>query len=85
MFGFTFVIRLVVFLQAFEKFSVEKDVAEHIKKMFDQKYGPTWHCIVGKNFGNHSSFLCFFFFVLFSLLEWLRIGDLRFDVSFYFI
>ncbi|KAL8481488.1 hypothetical protein ACS0TY_027843 [Phlomoides rotata] len=48
---------------AFEKFNVEKDVAEHIKKMFDQKYGPTWHCIVGKNFGNqtsnHLSFLCF--------------------------
>ncbi|KAG6393404.1 hypothetical protein SASPL_147645 [Salvia splendens] len=36
---------------AFEKFSVEKDVAEHIKKTFDKKYGPTWHCIVGKNFG----------------------------------
>ncbi|KAG6435450.1 hypothetical protein SASPL_100324 [Salvia splendens] len=35
---------------AFEKFSVEKDVAEHIKKTFDKKYGPTWHCIVGKNF-----------------------------------
>ncbi|XP_057772370.1 uncharacterized protein LOC130991931 [Salvia miltiorrhiza] len=38
---------------AFEKFSVEKDVAEHIKKMFDKKYGPTWHCIVGKNFGSY--------------------------------
>ncbi|KAL0348652.1 UNVERIFIED_CONTAM: Dynein light chain 2, cytoplasmic [Sesamum angustifolium] len=35
---------------AFEKHNVEKDVAEHIKKMFDKKYGPTWHCIVGKNF-----------------------------------
>ncbi|KAL3655526.1 Dynein light chain 1, cytoplasmic [Castilleja foliolosa] len=31
--------------------AVEKDVAEHIKKMFDKKYDPTWHCIVGKNFG----------------------------------
>ncbi|KAL7104910.1 hypothetical protein ACP275_07G012000 [Erythranthe tilingii] len=38
---------------AFEKNNVEKDVAEHIKKMFDQKYGPTWHCIVGKNFGSY--------------------------------
>ncbi|KAG6414445.1 hypothetical protein SASPL_127167 [Salvia splendens] len=36
---------------AFEKFSVEKDVAEHIKKTFDKKYCPIWHCIVGKNFG----------------------------------
>ncbi|GFP95731.1 dynein light chain 2 cytoplasmic [Phtheirospermum japonicum] len=37
---------------AFENYNVEKDVAEHIKKMFDKKYNPTWHCIVGKNFGN---------------------------------
>ncbi|GJT10873.1 pol polyprotein [Tanacetum coccineum] len=39
-------------ITAFEKCSVEKDVAEQIKKEFDVKYGPTWHCIVGKNFGN---------------------------------
>ncbi|KAK6161091.1 hypothetical protein DH2020_004472 [Rehmannia glutinosa] len=38
---------------AFENYNVEKDVAEHIKKMFDKKYGPTWHCIVGKNFGSY--------------------------------
>lgn len=41
-----------VFEQAFEKNSVEKDVAERIKKDFDKKHGPTWHCIVGSNFGN---------------------------------
>ncbi|KAL2530530.1 Dynein light chain type 1 family protein [Forsythia ovata] len=40
-------------IAAFEKCSVEKEVAEHIKKMFDNKYGPTWHCIVGKNFGSY--------------------------------
>nr|GMD63627.1 dynein light chain 1, cytoplasmic [Ipomoea batatas]GMD66333.1 dynein light chain 1, cytoplasmic [Ipomoea batatas]GMD68531.1 dynein light chain 1, cytoplasmic [Ipomoea batatas] len=39
-------------IAAFEKNSVEKDVAEHIKKEFDKKHGPTWHCIVGKNFGS---------------------------------
>lgn len=37
--------------QAFEKHNVEKDVAEQIKKEFDKKHGPTWHCIVGRNFG----------------------------------
>ncbi|CAK9145593.1 unnamed protein product [Ilex paraguariensis] len=37
-------------IAAFEKNSVEKDVAEQIKKEFDKKHGPTWHCIVGKNF-----------------------------------
>ncbi|KAK6930190.1 Dynein light chain, type 1/2 [Dillenia turbinata] len=38
---------------AFDKYSVEKDVAEHIKKEFDKKHGPTWHCIVGRNFGSY--------------------------------
>ncbi|KAL7220720.1 hypothetical protein ACSBR2_013580 [Camellia fascicularis] len=40
-------------ISAFEKNNVEKDVAEHIKKEFDRKHGPTWHCIVGKNFGSY--------------------------------
>uniref|UniRef100_A0A7N0T2B4 Dynein light chain n=1 Tax=Kalanchoe fedtschenkoi TaxID=63787 RepID=A0A7N0T2B4_KALFE len=38
---------------AFEQHSVEKDVAEFIKKEFDTKHGPTWHCIVGRNFGSY--------------------------------
>ncbi|XP_075511605.1 uncharacterized protein LOC142547283 isoform X2 [Primulina tabacum] len=42
-----------VAIAAFEKHNVEKDVAESIKKVFDKKHGPTWHCIVGKNFGEH--------------------------------
>nr|XP_019706126.1 dynein light chain 1, cytoplasmic-like [Elaeis guineensis] len=37
---------------AFEKYTVEKDIAEYIKKEFDKNHGPTWHCIVGRNFGN---------------------------------
>ncbi|OWM71211.1 hypothetical protein CDL15_Pgr011338 [Punica granatum] len=45
---------------AFEKHGVEKDVAEHIKKEFDKKHGPTWHCIVGKNFGNPLPSLSYF-------------------------
>mmetsp|Transcript_51889 Transcript_51889/g.82778 ORF Transcript_51889/g.82778 Transcript_51889/m.82778 type:complete len:93 (+) Transcript_51889:171-449(+) len=39
--------------QAMEKFSVEKDVAAYIKKEFDKKHNPTWHCIVGRNFGSY--------------------------------
>ncbi len=31
--------------------SVEKDIAASVKKQMDSKYGPTWHCIVGRNFG----------------------------------
>ncbi|CDO98845.1 unnamed protein product [Coffea canephora] len=40
-------------IAAFEKNGVEKDVAEHIKKEFDKRHGPTWHCIVGRNFGSY--------------------------------
>ncbi|XP_015573255.1 dynein light chain 2, cytoplasmic [Ricinus communis] len=40
-------------IAAFEKNNVEKDVAEHIKKEFDRRHGPTWHCIVGRNFGSY--------------------------------
>lgn len=40
-------------IAAFEKHNVEKDVAEYIKKEFDKNHGPTWHCIVGKNFGSY--------------------------------
>uniref|UniRef100_A0A803MM51 Dynein light chain 1, cytoplasmic n=1 Tax=Chenopodium quinoa TaxID=63459 RepID=A0A803MM51_CHEQI len=42
---------LDIAIAAFEKVNVEKDVAESIKKEFDKKHGPTWHCIVGRNFG----------------------------------
>jgi len=38
---------------ALEKFNIEKDIAAFIKKEFDKKYSPTWHCIVGRNFGSY--------------------------------
>lgn len=38
---------------ALSKYGIEKDVAAHIKKEFDKKYHPTWHCIVGRNFGSY--------------------------------
>ncbi len=36
---------------AMERFSIEKDIAAHIKKEMDKKFNPTWHCVVGRNFG----------------------------------
>ncbi|EFN51855.1 hypothetical protein CHLNCDRAFT_27579 [Chlorella variabilis] len=39
--------------QALDKFTIEKDVAAYIKKEFDSKHNPTWHCIVGRNFGSY--------------------------------
>ncbi|KAL3314540.1 Dynein light chain 2, cytoplasmic [Cichlidogyrus casuarinus] len=38
---------------AMDKYAIEKDIAAFIKKEFDRKYNPTWHCIVGRNFGSY--------------------------------
>ena len=38
--------------QAIQKYNVEKDIASYIKKEFDKHHNPTWHCIVGRNFGS---------------------------------
>lgn len=59
--------------EAMAKFTIEKDIAQHIKRtvsldfypeschrarlrsretQFDERKGPTWHCIVGRNFGS---------------------------------
>jgi dynein light chain LC8-type len=40
-------------LTALEKYTVEKDIAAEVKKEFDKKFGPTWHVVVGKNFGSY--------------------------------
>lgn len=41
--------------EALKRYSVEKDIATYIKKEFDKKYGPNWHCIVGRSFGSFVS------------------------------
>ncbi|KAH9912104.1 AIP3-domain-containing protein [Epithele typhae] len=38
---------------ALEKYNIEKDIAAQIKKEFDRQHGPTWHVVVGKNFGSY--------------------------------
>ena len=38
---------------ALEKYNIEKDIAAFIKKEFDRKYNPTWHAVVGRNFGSY--------------------------------
>lgn len=50
-------------------------MAESIKKEFDKRHGPTWHCIVGRNFGNFKTL--FLFFPLLGLLYfyfWASLG-----------
>lgn len=32
-------------------YSTRKDVAAFVKRSFDEKYGPLWHCVVGRDFG----------------------------------
>ncbi|VDM34166.1 unnamed protein product [Hydatigera taeniaeformis] len=39
---------------AMNQFTIEKDIAAYLKKEFDKLYSPTWHCIVGRNFGRDS-------------------------------
>ncbi|ODV94716.1 hypothetical protein PACTADRAFT_3600 [Pachysolen tannophilus NRRL Y-2460] len=40
-------------LIAVKKFTVEKEIANYLKKEMDALCGPMWHCIVGKNFGSY--------------------------------
>ncbi|KNC48044.1 dynein light chain 1, cytoplasmic [Thecamonas trahens ATCC 50062] len=45
-------------MAALDRHSIEKDIAAHIKKEdlsihSDRKHHPTWHCIVGRNFGSY--------------------------------
>ena len=39
--------------EAIEKCKIENEIATYLKKKFDEKYGGSWNCIVGKNFGSH--------------------------------
>ncbi|CAH8465467.1 unnamed protein product [Schistosoma turkestanicum] len=40
---------------ACERFKCDRDIAKYIKQEFDKRYGGTWQCVVGKNFGCYFS------------------------------
>ena len=42
--------------RAIDKSMIEKEIAEDIKKFFDQKYSPNWHCVVGKHFASYVTY-----------------------------
>ncbi|KAF7260287.1 hypothetical protein EG68_03175 [Paragonimus skrjabini miyazakii] len=44
-------------LEATQQYDTEKDVSAYIKKAFDKKYGPTWHCVVGHEYASFVSHL----------------------------
>ncbi|CAK8535173.1 unnamed protein product [Lathyrus sativus] len=37
---------------AFEKHDANERIAEEIRTVFNSRYGPTWHCIVGTSFAS---------------------------------
>ncbi|VDN03229.1 unnamed protein product [Thelazia callipaeda] len=48
--------------EAQQQFKLDKikiileDIASYIKDEFERKFGPTWHCVVGKSFGSRVSY-----------------------------
>ena len=55
------------FQKAFEAIGaqkIEKDQAASIKRQFEEKFGGTWHCVVGRAFAcsvaNETGFIVFF-------------------------
>ena len=34
----------------------EMQISECIKKFFDSKYAPNWHCVVGKHFSSYVTY-----------------------------
>eukprot|EP00656_Telonema_subtile_P045044 TRINITY_DN5130_c0_g1_i1.p1 TRINITY_DN5130_c0_g1~~TRINITY_DN5130_c0_g1_i1.p1 ORF type:complete len:142 (+),score=35.31 TRINITY_DN5130_c0_g1_i1:158-583(+) len=46
--------------------SNEKELATYIKRGFDKKFHPTWHCIVGRSYGSevgHEEQCCLFYYL----------------------
>eukprot|EP01006_Ploeotia_vitrea_P018040 TRINITY_DN49292_c0_g1_i1.p1 TRINITY_DN49292_c0_g1~~TRINITY_DN49292_c0_g1_i1.p1 ORF type:complete len:105 (+),score=3.08 TRINITY_DN49292_c0_g1_i1:29-343(+) len=52
--------------EALKHYTIQKDIAQFIKKEFDAKYSPKWHVIVGEHFGSYVSYetQCFVYFFL---------------------
>lgn len=52
----------------------EKELAMILKREFDREFFPTWHCVVGKNFGSFVSYeekhMLYFQVGQFSVLLW---------------
>ena len=46
----------VLINKAMDQKETEKDISEFIKKFFDSKYGPNWHCCVGKHFSSYVTY-----------------------------
>ncbi|CAL8070410.1 unnamed protein product [Calicophoron daubneyi] len=51
---------------AIDRFDDTREIAKYVKKEFDKRFGGTWHCIVGTDFGCEISHKAgtFIYFVL---------------------
>ncbi|EFO13158.1 dynein Light Chain family member [Loa loa] len=47
---------MAIALEARKQYSLDKDMALYIKQEFERRFGPTWHCVVGKSFGSSFSY-----------------------------
>mmetsp|Transcript_12698 Transcript_12698/g.25922 ORF Transcript_12698/g.25922 Transcript_12698/m.25922 type:complete len:96 (-) Transcript_12698:432-719(-) len=45
-------IALQTVTKALEEGKSENESVAFVKEFFDRTYGPTWHCILGRNFGS---------------------------------
>lgn len=52
----------------------DKEVARRLKTLFNEKYKPNWHCLVGKQFasfvGHESNCFCYFYVGQMAVLLW---------------
>lgn len=39
-----------------EMYTSHREVAQNLKNVFETKYNPTWHCIIGRLFGAHVTY-----------------------------
>lgn len=42
--------------RAIDTRETEKEISEEMKRFFDKKYSPNWHCVVGKHFASYVSY-----------------------------
>jgi dynein light chain LC8-type len=42
--------------QAIQKYPDDTEASMKIKQYLDGKYGPNWHCVVGKHFAHFGSY-----------------------------
>lgn len=51
---------LEVARRAMDRSKEPREIASYIKKEFDQRHSPNWHCIVGNHFGRYAALLMIF-------------------------